>query len=150
MRQVDTPKLCRIVAASVMMFCVTVPERAAALDCKFFEDQAHYKEEIDYSVRMLEACRALAAYRARLMAENVRYAYGDEAVREDEELNAQRNEPLDTFHVLTDMQKYGIAHDTGVFSVINEFPPRRGSRSSRLQKTLPSGKGVRLRNEPSR
>lgn len=100
----------------------TQSARAGEFDCSFFEAQAHYKDDIDFSVRMRDACRALAAYRERLVEENVRYAFGDDAVRLGDAHVKKRNAPLDTFHVLPESKRYAIARDTGVFTVINELP----------------------------
>lgn len=115
----------RRIAASVALALAALPAATAAsddLDCSFFEEQAHEKDPTDYSVRMAEACRALAEYKARLAAENVRYAYGDAAVAEDPRANAHRGRYLDTFHVLSDMDRYWLAREAGVFSVISELP----------------------------
>ncbi len=111
---------CAAVAA-VLLGGTAAPD-AHAFDCAFFRDQAHYKDELDYAVRMLEACEALEAYRDRLLAENVRYAFGEEVVRRGPDAVAARAQPLDTFHVLSDADRYWIARETGVFSVIVEIP----------------------------
>ncbi len=109
-------------AAAVAAAAALLPASAPAIDCSFFEDQAYYKHELDYSVRMLEACRALAAYRDRLITENVRYAFGEEAVAAGPEAVETRAAPLDTFHVLPEAERYWIAREAGVFNVIVEIP----------------------------
>ena len=115
-------RMCRALPVSAVLAAATLPSPAPAFDCSFFEAQASDKDETDYSVRMAEACRALADYRARLVAENVRYAYGDAAVADDPRANAERGRYLDTFHVLSDMQRYALAREAGVFAVISELP----------------------------
>ncbi len=109
-------------ATAAMIAAASVPGEARAFDCGFFRDQAHYKDDLDYSVRMLAACEALEAYRERLLKENVRYAFGEEVVRRGPEAVAARAAPLDTFHVLSDAERYWIARETGVFKVILEIP----------------------------
>ncbi|MEM8596527.1 MAG: hypothetical protein AAGF76_08675 [Pseudomonadota bacterium] len=96
---------------------------AAPIDCAFFAEQAREKQPIDYSVRMLEACEALAAYRDRVLAENVRYAFGEQAAANPERV-AERSAPLDTFQVLPEMRRYLLAREIGVFGIIRELPTR--------------------------
>ncbi|MEM9763098.1 MAG: hypothetical protein AAF968_11380 [Pseudomonadota bacterium] len=91
---------------------------AAALDCKFFEEQALEHDSSGHPAMMLEACQALSAYRDRLLEENVRYAFGPRAAANPESV-ARRSEPLDTFHVLPEYRLYHLALETGVLKVLN-------------------------------
>lgn len=91
---------------------------AAALDCGFFEEQAIEHDSSGHPAMMLEACKALSAYRDRLMEENVRYAFGPRAAANPESV-ARRSAPLDTFHVLPEYRLYHLALETGVLKVLN-------------------------------
>lgn len=115
-------RLCAIAAAAIGVVTLAAPGEADALDCAFFREHAADKHALDYSARMLEACEVLATYRETLLRENVRYAFGEQAVAAGPEDTMKRAEPLDTFHVLSEMEQYRIAREAQVFDVIIEIP----------------------------
>ncbi|MEL6197210.1 MAG: hypothetical protein AAFT19_05140 [Pseudomonadota bacterium] len=108
--------------AAVLLSGTALPHDAQALDCAFFREHAVDRHDLDYSARMLAACEALAAYRETLLRENVRYAFGEQAVHAGREAMMRRAAPLDTFHVLSEMEQYRIAREAQVFDVIIEIP----------------------------
>lgn len=110
------------IGAGVMIAALPLPATAEEFDCSFFEEQAQDRLETDFSVRLREACRALAAYRAAVLAESVRYAFGDDAVAPTVEGNVHRSRWLETGHVLPEMTRYMLAREIGVFDVIEELP----------------------------
>ncbi|MEM7497952.1 MAG: hypothetical protein AAF371_08165 [Pseudomonadota bacterium] len=111
------------------------PASAGELDCRFFEEQAREHDSSGHPAIMLEACKALTAYRERLLEENVRYAFGPRAAASAESV-AQRSAPLDTFHVLPEYRLYHLARETGVLAVLREDAYRNEGRPLRAAPTL--------------